>query len=338
MLVARLQDPVGVQPGQQLAVAAGGRPLEVPGGAQAPELAHVDTDVHSGQPDVVARGDEQLARAGAEGAAQLVDRVAQRLARVLLGDVRAQPPGERRAPVRAGRERQPGQELAGAGVSGQLDGPPVHRGAQAAEDADVEHVPTLLPRRAGAGRAPGRARDAPRDGGGTGARDRGRRVPTRQESHDLPRSPTLLPLHPGRRRRPGGRRPRRAGLRGRPRGARARRDLPRRPPRPLRRTGRARPGHRRRARRPHRDGPALRARMARAAGGRRRPGLRRRGGRAGGPALLPVRRARRRAAEPRQPGHGPGHGPPGHRLAGDPAAPARRLRHRRRDPVRRLRR
>ena len=135
VLVARPQDPVGVEPGEQLA--ARRRPRTPRARLRARRRAACrnarQVDLRA-QLDALARGHDRLGRR--ERAPQLVDRVAQGLARALLGDVGPQQAGQPRAGVRAGVDREPRQQLARAGVGGQRDGRAVDRRGEAAEDAD----------------------------------------------------------------------------------------------------------------------------------------------------------------------------------------------------------
>jgi hypothetical protein len=128
VLVAGPHRPVGIEPAQELAARERGAGLELGGGA---ELGQVDLRA---QLDGLARGDHRLGRR--QGAAQLVDRVTQRLAGARLGHVRPQKARQPRARVRAGVDGEVGEQLAGTGVGGEGDRRSGNRCGKAAEDAD----------------------------------------------------------------------------------------------------------------------------------------------------------------------------------------------------------
>ena len=89
VLTANLQHPVGVEPGEQLAAHRGRACLQLAGGPQRPKVRQIHVRA---QLDVFARGHERFRRC--QRAAKLVERVAQGLARALLGDIRAEPARE----------------------------------------------------------------------------------------------------------------------------------------------------------------------------------------------------------------------------------------------------
>ena len=143
VLVAGAQHPVGVHAGEQLAHPAVDGRRQLAGGRVPPELPQVGAHARRVEPDLVARGDDGVAAGRAERATQLVDGVAQRLAGALLADVRPQTARERRARVRSWRDHEPGEQLVGPGVGGELHRPPVEVRGQAAEDANFEHGASL---------------------------------------------------------------------------------------------------------------------------------------------------------------------------------------------------
>jgi hypothetical protein len=137
-LVAGPQRPVGVEAVEQLPVPHLRGGLEVSLGDATAEVPKVDAD-RGGQADLPAGDLQRVAAFRSQRPPELVQRVAQRLARALFGHVGSQAPGERGAGVRPGRQRQPGQQLTGPGVGGQLDRPAVHFGHEASENAQFEH-------------------------------------------------------------------------------------------------------------------------------------------------------------------------------------------------------
>lgn len=134
MLVARPQRPVAVHAVEQLALPYLGGGLELPVGEAAAELPHVDAD-RVRQPDPIAGDHHSVA---AQRPAQLVERVAQRLAGDVFRHVGPQPPGEHGARMRPGHQRQPRQQLARPRVGRQLDRPAVDRGGQSTEEAHFQ--------------------------------------------------------------------------------------------------------------------------------------------------------------------------------------------------------
>ena len=169
VLVAGAQHPVGVEPRQQLRTAQPHRRLKVAGGTQTGELASVHPHVRIVQPDGIAADRQGRRGAGSQGAPKLVDRGAQRLAGALLGNVGAQRPRKRRAAVRAGMQRQPGQQLPRAGVRGQRKRRAVRADLQSAERSDVEHARKRNRARTRSGRAADGRPDAARTRHGDGA-------------------------------------------------------------------------------------------------------------------------------------------------------------------------
>ena len=129
--------PVPAAPPPSAAITARPQPAAAAAASSSPaarRAANAARSVCGGQLHALARRDERLG--GGEDAPELVDRVAQGLARALLWHVGAQQPGQPRARVGTGVDGEPREQLAGAGVGGQRDGGPVDGGGQLAEDLD----------------------------------------------------------------------------------------------------------------------------------------------------------------------------------------------------------
>ena len=136
--LAQRRRPLLVEPGQQLARAHVDRARQVAGVAQAPELRQVDRREVVAQPQPLAVADQRGARV-AEGRAERPGRLAQALARALVGHVGAQAGGEDAARVGAGVHGQPRQQAAGARRGGQVELGPVHVRPDAPDHADAQH-------------------------------------------------------------------------------------------------------------------------------------------------------------------------------------------------------
>ena len=101
VLVACAQRPVALEAGEQLTVPGVRGGLELAVGDAPPELQHVDPD-RVREPDALPGHHQRVAARRPQRPAQLVERVAQRLAGAVLRHVGTQPPGERGARVRPG--------------------------------------------------------------------------------------------------------------------------------------------------------------------------------------------------------------------------------------------